>query len=209
VPATDYLGFPTLTWRQDSRNSLSSGFIENRWVHREGFGIPRDHASMASVTGPTSIVWPSKFSPERSRVHVRNEIELSVRPDRAWTWLVRAKLWPTWYSNSSRVEIAGGVRDLYAGARFRWRTFGVNLSSTVEEFVPPCRLAWAARGIGVDVYHAWLITPSEHGCHVLTEESQYGLLARLDHALRPMRMSRGHQMWLEALRDRASVDPPP
>jgi len=72
----------------------------------------------------------------------------------------------------------GGGSDLFAGACFTWRTFGVDLVSTVEEFVPGERIAWVAKASGVTAYHAWLITPTDLGCHVLTEETQHGELAR-------------------------------
>ena len=143
-------------------------------------------------------------------MHVRNEIDIAASPDRVWAWLVRARGWPTWYPNSADVRLEGGGSELRAGTRFSWRTFSARLASRVEEFDAPARLAWSARGPGVDVYHAWLLTPMPAAaCHVRTEESQYGGLARFDHLLRPHRMSRGHQLWLENLRARATGGPPP
>ncbi len=157
-----------------------------------------------------AIRWPARFRPERAPVHVRNEIDIAAGPDRIWGWLVRATEWPTWYPNSADVRLEGGGTELRAGIRFHWRTFGARLASRVEEFEPPARLAWSARGTGVDVYHAWLLTPGPAGgCHVRTEETQYGGLARIDHLLRPRRMGRGHQLWLESLRARATSGPPP
>ena len=66
--------------------------------------------------------------------------------------------------------------ELRLGTMFTWRTFGVKLKSTVQEFVPNERLAWSARGLGVDAYHAWLLVPLLSGTHVITEETQYGTL---------------------------------
>lgn len=156
-----------------------------------------------------SIRWPERFRSDRAPVHVRNEIDIPAPPSRVWSWLVRAPLWPTWYPNSSDVGIVGGAPELGPATLFRWRTFGVSLRSKVEEFVPPERLAWSARGPGVDVYHAWLVSATPTGCHVLTEESQYGVLARLDHALRPARMCDGHARWLQGLREKSVHGPPP
>lgn len=160
-------------------------------------------------TSDSSIRWPGRFRPSVAPVHVRNDIEVGASPERVWTKIVRATEWPAWYPNSADVALDGGGADLRAGAHFRWVTFGVRLRSTVEEFEPPFRLAWSARGTGVDVYHAWLITPTSAGCHVLTEESQHGFLARLDHVLRPHRMTKGHQMWLENLRSQVGREPDP
>ncbi len=104
------------------------------------------------------IRWPEKYHPDRTGVHVRNELEMPVPPEVVWEWLVRAEHWPTWYSNSDKVAVEGGG-SLRPGSKFRWKTFGVNLESKVEEFVPGERIAWSARGPGVDAYHAWYIEP--------------------------------------------------
>jgi len=154
------------------------------------------------------IRWPERYKPERTDVHVKNEIEIDAKPEVVWRWLVRAKLWPTWYSNSANVVIEGGGSDLNAGSSFKWKTFGVNLNSKIEEFAPVERLAWTARGAGIDAYHSWLIEPTPSGCRVITEETQLGLLPWLNKAVRPNHMYRKHQEWLENLKARARTGPP-
>jgi uncharacterized protein YndB with AHSA1/START domain len=140
---------------------------------------------------------------------VRNELEIPASPDVVWAWLVRAELWPTWYNNSANVVIEGGGPDLLSGSRFKWTTFGVRLDSKVEEFVPGERLAWSARSMGIDAYHAWLIEERPSRCHVLTEETQDGWLARLSNSVRPHNASRQHQNWLEGLSSKAKEGLPP
>ena len=157
-----------------------------------------------------AVRWPARYSPEIAPVHVRNELEMEAPPDAVWAWLVRAQLWPAWYENAANVTfLEGSPPDLDPGERFRWKTFGVTLESKVLEFVPGERIAWDARGPGVDAYHAWVITKTPRGSHVLTEESQHGWLARLSSAVMPQRMFRYHQIWLEALRQKAAGGPPP
>jgi len=155
------------------------------------------------------INWPDKYSPERTRVHVTNELDMDVQPEVVWAWLVRAQLWPAWYSNSANVAIREGGPDLRAGSSFRWKTFGITLDSKVQEFAPFERLAWSARATGIDAYHAWLIAPTPNGCHVRTEETQNGWLAGLNKATRPNHMSHKHQAWLEGLLARAKTGLPP
>ncbi len=75
------------------------------------------------------------------------------------------------------------------------------MTSRVLEFVPNERIAWDARGPGVLAYHAWLITPTPTGCHVLTEERQHGRIAWLQSVVLPNRMHYKHQIWLEGLKD--------
>ena len=157
-----------------------------------------------------AIIWPPHYAPDHSPIHVRNALEMTVPAERAWAWLLRAPLWPDWYPNSRNLRfLEGALPDLAAGTRFRWTTFGVTIVSRVLEFVPGSRIAWDAKGLGIDAYHAWLITPTASGCRVLTEETQDGFVARAGKLLFPTRMYRFHQIWLERLAERAAVGMPP
>ena len=154
------------------------------------------------------IEWPAHYEPARCPVHVRNELVMQASPESVWACLIRASLWPDWYTNSANVRfLTGSPPDLAPGTRFRWKTFSVTIESTVLEFVPYERVAWDAHAAGVDGYHAWLISRTPEGSRVLTEETQHGWLARLGHLLMPSRMWQGHQVWLEALAGRASRAP--
>jgi uncharacterized protein YndB with AHSA1/START domain len=157
---------------------------------------------MPTIESP--IFWPDAYKPGVAPVFVRNELTISASPERVWSALVEAGSWPSWYPNSHDVRIEGGAAVLSVGARFRWRTFGVSLVSRVAEFVPYERIAWEATSLGVHAYHAWLLSARDGGCHVLTEETQYGFLARLGDVLMPRRMARGHDLWLARLSARAS-----
>jgi hypothetical protein len=154
------------------------------------------------------IRWPDRYRPEATAVHARTEMEMPVAPEAVWPWLVRAGLWPTWCPDFADFVIEGGGLDLKLGSKFRWRTFGVALSSKVEEFVEFERIAWSARATGIDAYHAWLIERTPSGCRVLTEENQSGVAARLNNALRPRFMPGMQRAWLERLLERAKGGPP-
>jgi len=147
----------------------------------------------------SQISWPQRYSPQRAPVHVVNALTLSSSPARVWAKLIGAAGWPQFYANASNVVIEGGARELFAGAHFTWRTFGVNLKTQVIEFQPCERIAWLATSPGVEAYHAWLIRPLPDGCQVITEETQYGLAARAARVLFPHRMEQWHQRWLEGL----------
>jgi hypothetical protein len=80
----------------------------------------------------------------------------------------------------------------------------------VLEFEPYSRIAWDAQGIGIDAYHAWLLTPLADGStRVLTQETQNGWRARLGKVLMPKRMQSMHQMWLESLKAKVASGTPP
>ncbi|CAF1178185.1 unnamed protein product [Adineta ricciae] len=154
-------------------------------------------------TERTAIHWPTEFEPNRCAVHVRNELEIAAPASHVWSWLVHARLWPTYYNNSHNVNFITDTESatLRENTRFTWRTFGVNLVSQVREYVEGERIAWDARGLlGLYVYHAWLIIPrGEHSCFVITEETQHGLPARVSKLFFPHRMCTQHQHWLEQL----------
>jgi hypothetical protein len=156
------------------------------------------------------IIWPKEFDPACCPIHVRNDIVIAASSQVVWAWIIRARLWPVWYPNSSQVQILSeGLPDLCANTRFSWKTFGVHLVSNVREFSPCERLAWDALGIGVRAYHAWLIADTSEGTLVTTEETQSGWLAQLNKLLMPSRMSYYHQLWLSKLRDNAEQGMPP
>ena len=162
------------------------------------------------TTEPFAVKWHDHYEPRNCPIHVRNELDMAAPPERVWAWLIRTPLWPAWYFNSSNVKIISGIdQDLREGSRFHWKTFGVSLVSTVREYVPNERIAWDARAFGVDAYHAWVLRPSARGCHVLTEETQHGLIARLGKLFMPNRMYKYHQLWLEALAGKAGAGLPP
>lgn len=156
------------------------------------------------------IRWPERYHPDRTPVHVTNEVRSTAPVGALWAWLVRADLWPKWYPNSSNVEFVEGTGpDLALGTVFRWRTFGIGITSTVREFVPGERIAWDAKGVGVDAYHAWLFEPGPDGCRILTEETQHGWMARAGSIAFPRRMGKYHQIWLENLSRQAATGLPP
>lgn len=156
------------------------------------------------------IHWPDHYHPHNCPVHVRNTLDMDAPAERVWAWLTCASLWPSWYVNSANVQILDGTRSyLEMGTRFRWKTFGVTITSTVVEYVPNERIAWTGHSLGIDVYHAWAIGPSDRGCIVVTEETQHGWLARLSQRVMPNRMFNFHQLWLEELQKKAANALPP
>jgi uncharacterized protein YndB with AHSA1/START domain len=162
------------------------------------------------MTKSMEVRWPDRYQPGNCPVHVQNELDMAATPERVWAWLIRASLWPTWYANSANLKMLEGTGpNLQKGTRFRWKTFGVTITSTVLEYVPRERIAWDAHAFGIDAYHAWVLQPSSKGCYVLTEETQHGWLARLGKRFMPNRMHKFHQLWLEGLAAKARGGLPP
>jgi uncharacterized protein YndB with AHSA1/START domain len=151
--------------------------------------------------------WPEDCLPERSQVHVRNELRIAAPPETVWAWLVKAERWPSFYRNSARVRVDGGG-DLRPGVAFTWWTFGSRVKSYIREFEPPSRIAWDAKELGAAGYHAWLLKPDGDGTHVVTEETQHGPSMRVAGFLLTPAMRHFHQRWLEGLGRVARAGPP-
>jgi uncharacterized protein YndB with AHSA1/START domain len=150
------------------------------------------------------IQWPDYNHPQNCSIHVRNELDIDATPERLWAWLIHATLWPTWYKHAANViSLNGAGSSLEMGSTFSWRTMGITVKCTVVEYVANERIAWTGRAYGIDVYHAWVLTPLTSGCNVLTEETQRGFLAGLGRMFLPAKMHKAHQLWLECLQDKA------
>ena len=154
------------------------------------------------------IKWPPQYRPDNSAVHVVNELEMEVPIEAAWNCLIRASEWPSWYPNAANVKLLGTDKTVLAkGVSFRWKTFGMTITCTVEECEPFERLAWSSEQRGMKVYHAWLLEERPKnfsaGCYVRTEETQNGFIPKLAAKLMPGKMHKFHQIWLEGLSERA------
>lgn len=156
--------------------------------------------------------WPPSCQPERCSV-VDHAERLVRQPAAAlWPHLVRAGGWPRWYANARRVRVESDLPVLQQGVTFHWRTFGTEISSTVDLFEPPHALGWSWQGSTASGYHVWLLQPqADDGrvTRVVTEETQRGPGPRLLHRqLRPA-LHLSHVVWLHGLERRARRGPPP
>ncbi len=157
--------------------------------------------------------WPADRTPREAPIYALNELRIEAAPEVVWGWLVAAPLWPRWYSNSRDVEILSGPDParLAAGTRFRWRTSNTlwrPVETTVDVCVAPHELGWGGAAMASRGYHSWLLTPTDGGCHVITEETQAGLLPSIGRGLLRRRLLTQHQRWLEGLAARARGGPP-
>jgi hypothetical protein len=152
------------------------------------------------VSGAHAHPWPREYDPAASPVFSHNEIRTSLPPERLWPVLIDAVDWPRWYSNARKVSVGSGQRRLGDGTTFRWTTFGLRVTSTVREFVPPSRLAWDGRALGSRGYHRWEIrSTGDGGSVIVTEEVQRGFAVRLIAPFMRRGLHRQHQRWLEGL----------
>jgi uncharacterized protein YndB with AHSA1/START domain len=150
------------------------------------------------------VIWPERFDPKTSAIYALNDIDVKTPPEVVWKLLVDAENWSSYFPAEDQVKILTGEKELALGTKYSRVTVGFPMSLVVTEYVPNQRLAWATTvdgdETGSSAYHGWVITPTDDGCHVLTEETQQGpwFLDMLGHK-HPGGLYRYHQDWVERL----------
>jgi hypothetical protein len=127
--------------------------------------------------------------------------ETKVNARRALVWSVQAdiKRWPEWNRAVTRIDYDG---PLAPGARFRWKTSGLTIVSTIEEVAEQRRLVWSGRAIwlGIDAVHRWTFDDAPGGTRVRTEESFAGFLVTLFRPMMRRMLASSLDAWLAALK---------
>jgi uncharacterized protein YndB with AHSA1/START domain len=150
------------------------------------------------------VTWPEQYDPKISPIYALNDTDVNAPREVVWELLVDAKNWASYFPPQNQVEILSGELELALGTKFSRVTIGLLMFPIVTEFVPARRLAWSTAvdgdQTGSTAYHGWVITPTENGCHVLSEETQQGefFLEQLGHKS-PGGLCRYHQDWVEGL----------
>ena len=126
----------------------------------------------------------------KAPVITREEITIFAPIQAIWDIQTDVDAWPAWQPDVEQAH-AGGL--LVPGSVFRWRTAGLDITSTVVEVDAPRRIVWGGPAGGIDAVHVWTFEETPSGVVVHTEESWEGdpvdaqtatLQAALDDSLR-------------------------
>jgi len=139
------------------------------------------------------------MAPEETSFDIVNEADVDARPEVAWAWLTRADLWSTWFPRAEHVRFEHGGPSLSVGTVVVWEMLGSTIRVTVVRAEPPNVLAWEGGAGGVHAYHAWLIEPRGDGAHVVTVESERGVLPALAGWAFKGKLRKAHDEWLAGL----------
>jgi hypothetical protein len=113
---------------------------------------------------------------ENAPVRSIAEIEVDAPPQVVWEVLTRFENWPNWNPDVRSMSFPG---LLAPGTEFRWKAGPGTIVSTLERVEAPNYIAWRGRTLTIDAYHEWWLEPRNGSTHVRTQESFFGLLARL------------------------------
>jgi uncharacterized protein YndB with AHSA1/START domain len=150
------------------------------------------------------VIWPPQYHPNTSAIYALNNIDVQAPPEVVWKLLVDAENWVSYFPAENQVKLLNDAPELVLGTTWTRVTVGFPMSLVVTEYEPFHRLGWSTTvdgdETGSSAYHGWVITPTETGCHVLTEETQQGpfFLEELGRK-NPGALYRYHQEWVEKL----------
>ena len=136
---------------------------------------------------------------------------MKAPPEGVWKLLVDAENWSSYFPPEDRVKILSGASELALETKYSRVTVGFPMTLKVTECEPFARLSWETTvdddETGSSAYHGWVITPTDDGCHVLTEETQQGpfFLEELGRK-HPGALYRYHQDWVECLARAAEAE---
>ena len=157
------------------------------------------------------VHWPERYDPETSAIYALNDIDVKAAPEVVWKLLVEAENWSSYFPAEDQVKILSGEPELALGTKYSRVTVGFPMHLIVTECAPLRRLAWSTLvdgdETGSSAYHGWVITPTDDGCHVLSEETQQGafFLEELGRK-NPGALYRYHQDWVEKLARAAEAE---
>ena len=175
-------------------------------VYADQASVPArgSHKTMANDLRARSrdIHWPNGFDPVSADLFAHNELLIHASCETVWNHIVDAKRWPSWYPNSSNVDLLDGAKILDPDVRWRWTTFGLSIESQVHEYVRDSRLGWYGYPPGAKpaFYHTWLLHPQGGDCMVVMEEAGVGKAVAQFREADEGRMHRGHDLWLATLK---------
>lgn len=157
------------------------------------------------------VIWPERYDPRTSAIYALNDVDVRAPPALVWKLLVDAEHWSRYFPAEDQVRILSGESELTLGTRYHRITVGYPMSLVVTECVPNHRLAWATTvdgdTTGSSAYHGWVITPTDTGCHLLTEETQQGeFFLEVIGRQYPGALYRYHQDWVERLARAAEAE---
>jgi hypothetical protein len=134
---------------------------------------------------------------ESAPVRSSAEIDIDAPLQVVWDVLTGFENWPDWNPDVKSMSFPG---PLAPGSEFRWKAGPGTIVSTLERIEPPRYIAWRGRTLTINAYHEWWLEPHGDGTFVRTQESFYGLLARLFRRPLQKTLDRSFEVALERLK---------
>ncbi|MGW3667027.1 SRPBCC family protein [Streptomyces sp. NPDC005141] len=160
-------------------------------------GHSHDHSPKAE--SDQSLTCDGVHVDEDAPVITRKNIVIHAPLETIWKVQTDVEKWPSW-----QPDVTSLVKDtpgrLRPGSVFRWKTQGLDITSTVKQVEHRRCLAWGGPAQGINAVHVWTFTPTKHGVLVHTEESWTGEPVVADTATLQTALDASLQNWLNNLK---------
>lgn len=111
-----------------------------------------------------------------SPVVARSEIVIDAEVRHVWSVLAQIEQWPSWHPGVRGTELDGALET---GTGFRYEAGPSTNTCVLTRVDAPWALAWRGHSMGVGHDRSWRLEEGSGACHVITEQSLSGILARL------------------------------
>ncbi len=135
-------------------------------------------------------------------VSASHEITIQAPLKAVWDILTDIDNWSSWNPAITRSKLNAKCA---VGATFDWKSGGVTIHSTLQQFEPMSRLVWTGRAIGTSAIHVWSLEETEAGVRVLTQESFSGWLVNLMPKAMQKTLDKALPAWLAHLKQAAEA----
>jgi uncharacterized protein YndB with AHSA1/START domain len=132
----------------------------------------------------------------------QHEIIIQAPLATVWQILTDIDRWSEWYPLVSQSKLEG---SLAPGSRFRWKSGGAAIQSTIREIEPERQLSWTGKALGTQAIHIWKLEPQAEGILVKTEESFEGWLVSFFKGTMQRTLDSSLQAWLTYLKQKAEA----
>ncbi|MEV1177285.1 SRPBCC family protein [Nonomuraea sp. NPDC049784] len=140
---------------------------------------------------------------ESAPVIVRLSTTIDAPLERVWALHTGIDSWASWNTDIDQAVLDG---PLEPGFSFRWRTHGLEITSTLQEVVPGTRIVWGGPANGITGIHVWTFEPTGEQVTVRTEESWSGAPVEAAAEELGQALHQSLEAWLDALKNRAEQD---
>lgn len=107
---------------------------------------------------------------EKQQIYIDAPVEV------VWEVLTDINSWPEWQEKVQKAELSGKVEE---GAKFNWRSGGINFKSEIHTYNPYTSFGWTGMTMGASAIHNWNFMREKKGTVVSVEESIEGLYPSL------------------------------
>jgi hypothetical protein len=137
---------------------------------------------------------------QRAPLFAHKSIFIEASPQSVWNTQTDINNWSRWQPaiTASKLE-----SPLTVGTVFRWRSGGLNVTSTIQALKSTDLIGWTGKSMGAQAKHIWRFTPQDKGTRVTTEESMEGWLVRLLKLVMPKFLDYSLDTWLRNLKTQA------